>query len=78
MIGEAVADVSVGQAELIRSMYKLLYKRTLDAVMTSPKIPTQAPRKFLAKLVKRKPLVPVTKARAEEWCVGSSPAEVRE
>ena len=45
--------MSVEQADLIRSTYKLLYKRTLDAVMTSPKIPVQAPRKFLAKLVAR-------------------------
>ena len=77
VIGEAVGDVSIEQTDLIRSMYKLLYMRTLDAVMTSPKIPVQAPRKFLAKLVKRKPCVPVSPDEAVAWCVGTALGEIK-
>jgi len=71
VVGEAVGDVSVEQSDLIRSLYKLLYKRTLDAVITSPKIPNQAPRKFCVKLVKRKPCVVVSADEAAAWCLGA-------
>ena len=67
VVGEAVADVSVEQSDLIRGVYKLMYKRTVAAVISSPKIQPGAPRNFLSTLVKRKPCVIVPEAEAVEW-----------
>ena len=69
VVGEAVCDVSVEQSDLIRGVYKLLMKRTVAAVISSPKIPAGAPRTFLSSLVKRKPCVVVGEAEAVDFAM---------
>jgi hypothetical protein len=70
---EAVGDVSVEQADLIRSIYKVMYKSnecgcTFDMVLLQQKVPNAAPRRFLSKLVKRKPCIKVSADEARAWC----------
>ena len=70
---EAVGDVSVEQADLIRSIYKVMYKSnecgcTFDMVLLQQKVPNAAPRRFLTKLVKRKPCIKVSADEARAWC----------
>ena len=81
-VGEAVCDVSVGQSDLIRGAYKLLFRSTIDSVIQSPKIPAGAPRQFIIRLVKRKPVVQTTEAAAVEWAaspkLGGPAAKYRE
>ena len=70
VVGEAVADVSVEQSDLIAAVYKMLYARTLSAVITDQRIPPGAARQFLASVVKRKPVVAVAdEAAAAEWAL---------
>ena len=73
--GEAVCDVSVEQSDLIRGVYKLLYRSKLDAVLTSPKIPNGASRQFLNRLIKRKPVVRVRTAADLSTPQGPRPAD---
>ena len=67
--GEAVADVDVGQSDLIRAVYKLLYKSTIDSIINGPKVQVAAPQKFLKTLVKRKPCIHVEEALCKEWAM---------
>ena len=52
-VGEAVGDVSIELSDLIRAVYKCLYKSTLDSVIGADKIPSGAPKLFLQKLVSK-------------------------
>ena len=67
--GEAVGDVGVEQSDLIGAIFKLLYKSTLTSVITAPKIPVAASRRFLVTLIKRKPCIHVEHAVAREWAL---------
>ena len=68
--GEAVADVGVEQSDLIQAIFKLLYRSTFMSVITAPKIPIAASRRFLATLVKRKPCIHAPdEATVREWAL---------
>ena len=58
-VAEAVGDVSVEQSDLTRSVFKTLYRRTLDGIVGSGKIPAGPAKLFLLKLMARKPCVEV-------------------